>query len=100
VPVLSLVTANISPRRLAEVTTPYREVAGAELPPGIRQTFLLIGDDDTVAIATVWNSREDLDSMLASGQEPFARRVLREAGGDPVVRFFDVAAEAAESASR
>jgi hypothetical protein len=93
-PVLSLVTARISPERQAEVITPYRETISGGLPPAIRHTLLLVGDDDTVAIATVWKSREDLDAMLASGEEPFARRVLREAGGDPTVKFFDIAAEA------
>ena len=97
-PVLSLVTASISPERRAEVSEPYREAVGAGLSPGLRQTFLLVGDDDTVAIATVWDSREDLDAMLATGEEPFARRVLREAGGDPAVRFFEIAAEGAAAA--
>ena len=97
-PVLSLVTARIPPERQPEVVgNPYREALDAGLPPGIRQTFLLVGEDDAVAIATVWNSRGDLDSMLASGEEPFARRVLREAGGEPVVAFFDMAAEADSS---
>jgi hypothetical protein len=94
VPVLSLVSAPIAPERLAEVEGPYREALAAGPPPGIRQTFLLVGDDGTVGIATVWNSREDLDAMRSSGEEPLARRLLREAGGTPDVKFFDVAAEA------
>jgi heme-degrading monooxygenase HmoA len=96
VPVLSLVTAKITPERQAEVTGPYRDTVAAGLPPGLRQTFLLVGDDDTLAIATVWSSREALDAMRASGEEPFARRVLREAGGEPEIRFFEIEAEAAE----
>ena len=47
-----------------------------------------------MAIATVWDSREDLDSYIDSVEEPFARRVLREAGGEPEVTFFDIQVEA------
>lgn len=46
--------------RQEEVSTPYREAIRAELPRGMRQTFLLVGEEDTVAIATVWNSRARL----------------------------------------
>jgi hypothetical protein len=93
--VLSLVTARIAPERHSEVIDPYRAAIEAGLPPGIRQTFLLVGDDGALAIATVWESREALDAMRSSGEEPFARRLLREAGGDPEASFFDVASEGA-----
>jgi hypothetical protein len=66
-----------------------------DLPPVIRETFLLAADDGTVAIATVWTSREALDAVRLGPEEPFARRVLREAGGDPEARFFEIVAEAA-----
>lgn len=91
--VLSLVSAKIAPERQIEVTEPYRETVAAGLPPGIRQTFLLVGDDGTLAIATLWESREALDAMRSAGEEPFARRVLREAGGEPELRVYDVASE-------
>lgn len=96
-PVLSLVTATIAAERQIEVSAPYGEAIAKGLPPGIRQTFLLVGDDGTMAIATVWNRREDLDAMRSSGEEPLARRLLREAGGDPGARFFDIAAESPSS---
>jgi hypothetical protein len=95
VAVLSLVTAKIAPERHAEVIDPYGAAIEAGLPPGIRQTFLLVGEDGTLAIATVWESRAALDAMRSSGEEPFARRLLREAGGDPEASFFDVASEGA-----
>lgn len=28
--------------------------------------------------------------MVATGEEPFARRLIREAGGEPTAEFFDV----------
>ena len=92
--VLSFVSATVSPDRREEVIRPYTEAVEGDLGPGVRQTFLLEGDDDMMAIATVWDSREDLDSYIDSVEEPFARRVLREAGDEPEVRFFDIQVEA------
>jgi hypothetical protein len=92
-PLLSLVTARIAPDRREGVVAAYRLALEGGLPPPIRQTLLLLGEDETVAVATVWRSREDLDAMLASGEEPLARRLLREAGGDPVASFFEIADE-------
>ena len=93
-PVLSFVSASVSTDRRDEVVRPYTEAVAGELGPGVRQTFLLVGEDDTMAVATVWHSREDLDAYIASVEEPLARRILREAGGQPDVRFFDIQVEA------
>jgi heme-degrading monooxygenase HmoA len=98
-PVLSFVSASVSADRRDEVIRPYTDAVAGDLGAGVRQTFLLVGEDDTLAIATVWNSREDLDSYIASVDEPLARRLLREAGGEPQVRFFDIQVEA-QSGSR
>jgi hypothetical protein len=95
--VLSLVSAEIAPERQADVEGAYRSMVERSLPSEIRETFLLVAEDGTVAIATVWQSREALDAVRAGPEEPFARRVLREAGGDPKGQFFDIAAEAKQS---
>jgi hypothetical protein len=94
VAVLSLISARIAPERQAEVAQSYRSMVETDLPPVIRETFLLAADDGTVAIATVWTSREALDAVRLGPEEPFARRVLREAGGDPEAQFFEIVAEA------
>jgi heme-degrading monooxygenase HmoA len=93
-PVLSFVSASVAADRRDEVIRPYTDAVAGDLGVGVRQTFLLRGEDDTMAIATVWNSREDLNSYIASVDEPLARRLLREAGGEPQVRFFDIQVEA------
>ena len=95
--VLSLVSADIAPERRDGVVEAYRGMVEAGLPPVIRETFLLVSDDGRVAIATVWNTREALERVRSGPEEPFARRVLREAGGDPEAQFFDVVAEGASS---
>jgi heme-degrading monooxygenase HmoA len=94
-PVLSLVSATIAPDRRDEVVEPYRSAIAGGLPPGARQTFLLAGDHGSMAIATVWESWEALEEVRSSGEEPLARRLLREAGGEPEARFFEIVAERA-----
>jgi hypothetical protein len=94
--VMSFVGARIATGRQKEVRRAYSEMVGRGLPPAIRETYLLAAEDGTMAIVTVWRSQEDLDTVRSSPEEPFARRVLREAGGDPRAEFFDVVAEAPE----
>ena len=93
-PVLSFVSASVSPDRRDEVVRSYTDAVAGELGPGVRQTFLLSGEDETMAIATVWNSRDDLNAYIASVEEPLARQMLREAGGEPQAKFFDILVEA------
>ncbi len=89
--VITWVRGRVAPDRQAEVLGSYRAAIAAGLPPDIDQT-MLIHEGDELSIVTVWPRREDLDAMLASGAEPFARRLIREAGGEPTVRVFDLLA--------
>jgi len=87
--VVSVVRARIAPERAAEVTGPFSEAVRSGMPER-RQTSLLRGAGDVWQIVTVWRSRADLAAYLASVEEPFARRLLRLAGGTPEVEVFDV----------
>jgi hypothetical protein len=95
--VMSFVRAQIAPERREDVRRAYTEMVERGLPPAIRETFLLSAEDGTMSIASVWRSREDLEVIRSSPEEPFARRVLREAGGNPRAEFFDVVAEAPDA---
>jgi hypothetical protein len=87
--VITMVTARIAPNRAPDLTGAFSEAVRAGLPGQRRQTTLLRGDGDLWRIVTVWRSREDLDTYLASVEEPFARRLLREAGGTPEADVFE-----------
>jgi hypothetical protein len=89
VSVVSMVSARIPPERAAEVTAGFGTAVRAGMPER-RQTILLRGDNDVWRIVTVWRDRADLDAYLASVDEPFARRLLREAGGVPEVDVFEL----------
>lgn len=96
--VVTLVSGLIEPGRAHEVLDPYREALKQGPPPDIEETFLLKGDANQMAILSVWHRQADLDAMLASGQEPFARRLIRGAGGNPEVAIYEVVVRAAGAA--
>jgi heme-degrading monooxygenase HmoA len=90
--VVSLVRGTIEPERADDIVDRYAAAIGDGVPRSIIETHLLRGRAGEVAVLTLWRSRADLDAMIAGGEEPLARRLIREAGGTPVVEFFDVAA--------
>jgi hypothetical protein len=92
--VVTIVSGLIQPDRLHEVADPYREALKDGPPPDLEETFLLQGDTGQLAILSVWHRRADLDAMLASGEEPFARRLIRSAGGTPEVVIYEVVTRA------
>lgn len=92
-PVVTVVSGRVPAERQESVANRYREELARGLPPGIVQTMLYRADDE-LSILTVWRTREDLEAMIAVGDEPFARRLIREAGGAPVVRVLDLLAGA------
>ena len=94
-PVFSLVRGKILATRVDEVVATYQAALAAGPPPGIVKTYLLSDGTGTVVVATVWRDRATLDAMRRTGQEPFAPRLIREAGGEPSAEFFDVIAESA-----
>jgi hypothetical protein len=92
--VITVVTGQVSPARVQEVVESYREAVGEGLPPGLETTFLVEADPGSLAIISVWHRREDLDAMLATGEEPLARRLIRTAGGTPALTIYGVLARA------
>jgi hypothetical protein len=91
--VMSIVRGVVPLASIDELASNYRQAA-ASRPDTIITTSLLVGDQGTVAIATVWRDRAALETMRDSGEEPLARRLIREAGGQPVAEFFEVRASA------
>jgi hypothetical protein len=86
---VTFVTGRVKPDRQAAVVSQYEEGTAQGLPPAVEET-LLLRDDDQLAIITLWATRQELEAMLASGEEPFARRLIRTAGGAPEVHIFDI----------
>jgi hypothetical protein len=85
-----MVAGVIPPEKVDEVIDRYGEALRRELPPGLAETFLLSEPGGRMTVLTVWRGRADLEAMLDSGEEPFARRLIREAGGTPEVGIYDI----------
>jgi len=94
--VVTLVTGRVRAERVDEVTDPYRQALRDGPPPDLEETFLLRREgEEEIGILSVWHRRADLDAMLASGEGPFARRLIRSAGGTPEVRIYEIVSRAA-----
>jgi hypothetical protein len=88
--VVTVVSGIIEPERANEVIATYSEALKDGPPPFLEETFLVKGQDGEMAIISVWHRRADLDALLASGEEPFARRLIRTAGGSPEARIYEI----------
>lgn len=88
--VVTHVTGVVQPDGAHQIAEAYRAAVAEGLGPAIEETFLLGADGGRVTIVTVWRRRADLEAMLASGDEPLARRLIREAGGTPGVTVYRI----------
>ena len=88
--VITLVTGDIPPDRLEALEVAYRDLVQGGLGSALEDTFLIKTSGDRTAILTLWHRRGELDAVLASGEEPPARRLIRTHGGDPQVTIWDV----------
>jgi heme-degrading monooxygenase HmoA len=94
--VVTWVSGNVPRDREEELVDKYRAAIDAGLPPAIAATMLL-RDGDEVSVITTWRTCEDLEATMTSPEEPLARRLIREAGGTPSVRIFDVVAGSSQA---
>jgi quinol monooxygenase YgiN len=91
--VMTILEARVAPEKWASLEQTYK--AGTDkLDPGILQTFLIHSSTDPGLwrLITLWRSREALDEMRRSPETPRGVLFFREAGADPTLSVFDVAA--------
>lgn len=89
--VITMLRATVAAERVGDLERAYRE-GTAELPPEVRQTFLVrdTTERDTFLIVTHWVSREALEQMRASGVTPRGVQIFQAAGATPELSVFDV----------
>ncbi len=92
--VLSVTSATVPPESEAAVIDAYR-VATSTLPHMVLRTFLVKGDAGDWQIITLWRSREQLEEYRRSVDTPAGIKIFRDAGAEPTVRVFEVAASGA-----
>jgi heme-degrading monooxygenase HmoA len=79
---VSIVEGAIDPVREVDLRSAW-EHRPAELPPGLIESFLLRGEDAMWRIVTVWESREAVMAMRATGARPAALVMFEQAGSEP-----------------
>jgi heme-degrading monooxygenase HmoA len=90
--VITIVTAKVAADKEAILKEAYEQAGGDQLPPFIRETFLLHEDGtDLWRIATVWNSREELEDYRRGVDTPPAIATFRAAGAEPTLTINEVA---------
>ena len=89
--VVTMVSAHIAPDKVADVIETFGAAVRAGMPER-RHTSLYLGAGGLVRVVTVWRSRDDLERYLSSvdGRRGFARALLEDAGGTPVVDVLDL----------
>jgi len=91
--VITMLQAQVASDKEAALKEAYEQAGGAELPPAISETFLLHeADSDIWRIATVWNSREELEEYRRSVDTPAGIMTFRAAGAEPTLSMNEVVA--------
>ena len=92
---VSIVEGVVDTGREADLLSAW-EHRSSELPAGLIESFLLRGENATWRIVTVWESREAVMAMSASGQRPAALVMFEQAGSEPSVSFWTVEGHASQ----
>jgi len=90
--IVTTVSARIAEEQAEGLVDAYAAMSDSELPDGLIGSLLLRGADGLWQISTTWRDRAALDAMRATGETPTAIRLFTEAGGEPAVAVFEVAA--------
>jgi hypothetical protein len=90
--VLTILEAQVPQPRQDDLRGAYRGAAQEVFPRGlIRSTLLQATNDPTLCrIETLWESREALEAMRATGGTPRGILIFRAAGAEPTVAIWDV----------
>jgi heme-degrading monooxygenase HmoA len=87
---VTIVEGEVQPGREDDLRSAWEE-RRSELPAGLIRSFLLRGENAaTWRIVTVWESREAVMAMRASGERPAALAMFEQAGADPIPSFWSV----------
>ncbi len=94
--VITVLQAQVATEHVATLERIYREETAGAIDPGIVETYLVqnMREPATWQIITVWESREALDAMRATGETPRGIVIFRAAGAEPALTILRVAEHA------
>jgi heme-degrading monooxygenase HmoA len=87
---VTIVEAAVDANREGDLRAAWDEVTAGVLPAGFIESSLLRTEDRTWRIVTVWESKEAVSAMRATGEPPAALVVFQRAGAKPSVSMSTV----------
>ncbi len=87
---VTIVEGSVEEARAADLRSAWENTSTRPLPPGFIESSLIRGDDQTWRIVTVWESRDAVMAMRASGDPPAAPMMFEHAGAEPSVSMWTV----------
>jgi heme-degrading monooxygenase HmoA len=87
---ITIVEGVVDPGRENDLLSAW-ESRSPQLPAGLTESFLVRGEKtDSWRIISVWESREAVMTMRASGERPAALLMFEQAGSEPIPSFWGV----------
>lgn len=93
---VTIVEGTVEAERERDLRSAWETTTG-QLPPGLIESSLLRADDGTWRIVTVWESKEAVLAMRASGEEPAALAMFQAAGSTPSASMWSVEGRASRT---
>ena len=93
---VTIVEGAVEAERERDLRSAWDEVS-AVLPAGLIESSLLRSDDGTWRIVTVWESKEAVMAMRATGETPAALAMFQAAGSTPAVPMWTVEGRASRT---
>jgi heme-degrading monooxygenase HmoA len=87
---VTMVEGSVEATREDDLRSAWKEVTDAEFPPGFIESSLLRAEDGTWRIVTIWESKEAVMAIRASGEPPAAPIMFERAGSRPSVSMWTV----------
>ena len=87
---VTIVEGVVEAAREDELRSAWKDATAAVLPTGFIESSLLRTDDGTWRIVTVWESKEAVMAMRASGEPPAAPLMFERAGSTPSISMWTV----------
>jgi heme-degrading monooxygenase HmoA len=87
---VTIVEGAVDAEREGDLRSAWEDTTAAALPNGFIESSLLRADDGTWRIVTVWESKEAVMTMRASGERPAALVMFERAGSEPSVSMWTV----------
>jgi heme-degrading monooxygenase HmoA len=86
----TIVEGAVEPGRERDLRSAWEVTAAGALPAGFIESSLLRAEDGTWRVVSVWESKEAVLAMRASGEPPAAPVMFERAGSMPSVSMWTV----------